>query len=204
MEYGSPASCLLTACLFSSLLLSSSPALQQELLKPWQVLFLRATCCSFGSACLCLCVVIGCPSQSVHLCIFTWMTAYVGIFFSGIRRQTCTHNADPLVSFFNSQINILPVYVQTKFGCCFTCLGLILTCCYSLISVSLHLKNWRTLLSHWEQRRFSFTSFNREGRDNITCTHASSSEAQEGFELMLPYMQKLVHKYHVNFFSLAC
>lgn len=33
--YGSlRASCLLTACLFSSLPLSSSPALQQELLKP--------------------------------------------------------------------------------------------------------------------------------------------------------------------------
>lgn len=45
------------------------------------------------------------------------MAAYVGVFFSGLRRQTCTHSADPLLFIVNSQINILPLYAQTTFGC---------------------------------------------------------------------------------------
>lgn len=98
MKYGSLlASCLLTTCLFSSLL-SSSSALQQELLKAWQVLFLFATCCSFGSACVCLCLLIGCPKQSVHLCIFTWMAGYVGVFL--FRKE---ERADPLFFYYYFQ-----------------------------------------------------------------------------------------------------
>lgn len=99
----------------SSPLLSSSPALQQELLKPWQVLFFFfATCCSFGSARFCLCLSVcwlAVHGGAVHLCIFTWMAGYVGI-FSFFRKEEksheCAHNAHPLLFIFNSQINISP------------------------------------------------------------------------------------------------
>lgn len=80
MEYGSLlASCLLTTCLFSSPLLSSSPALQQELLKPWQVLFLFPTCCSFGSARFCLCVCWLAVHSSLFICAYLheWLVMLV-------------------------------------------------------------------------------------------------------------------------------
>ena len=110
----------------SSPLLLSSPALQQELLKPWQVLFFFfATCCSFGSARFCLCLSV-CLSVCVSVCLSVdwpsmaglFICAYLHewlvmlVFFPIFRKEEksheCTHNAHPLLFIFNSQINSSP------------------------------------------------------------------------------------------------
>lgn len=100
--------------------LPSSPMPQQELLKPWQVrtpppLYVLppprpsphppATCCSFGSARSCLCLLIGGLRRSVHLFIFTWMARYGAIFLSGAAVHSRRRST---VFIFKSQINSPP------------------------------------------------------------------------------------------------
>lgn len=93
VEYGSLlASCLLTTCLFSSPLLSFSPALQQELLKPWQVLFLFCYLLfiwkCFASVCVCWLAV----HSSLFICAYLheWLVMLVFSFQEGEASHTLT------------------------------------------------------------------------------------------------------------------
>lgn len=116
VEYGSLlASCLLTTCLFSSLLLSSCAATGAAETVTGTLSFF-ATCCSFGK-CLLLsvCLLIGRPSQPVHLCIFTWMVGYVGVFFSGAEERATHSQCRATLFSLKSQINISP-HVMADFN----------------------------------------------------------------------------------------
>lgn len=59
------------------------------------------TCCSFGNACFCLCLLIGGLLRSVRLFIFTWMARYRAIFLSGAAEQPCIRNTAPLFLFLS-------------------------------------------------------------------------------------------------------
>lgn len=111
------ASSLLTTCLFSSLLLSSSPALQQELLKPWQVLFLFCYLL-FIWKCLLLSVSVDWLSTAVCSSVHIYMNGWLCWYFIFRMEEGATHSQCRSTLFiFNSQVNISP-HVMADFSFC--------------------------------------------------------------------------------------